>query len=166
MRQTSEAFRDAAFAQETGEAVITLLTVTHDSLATPIRLSSDPTVRLSDDPLSYGTISRDETYLFLPFEVTLGDDRDDVPTRVELRLDNADRALVGLLREVSSPPVIEVEMVLSGSPDLVEVSLPALRLADVRYDAAGISAELVVDGLQGEPYPAARFDRSRFPGLF
>lgn len=165
-RTTSASFRSAAFSSETDEVVICLLTITHETLDQPIRLSSDPTSRISENPLSYATVSRGETFLFLPFEFTLPADQDDVPPRVSLNLANADRGLIALLRGISSPLQIKVEVVLASSLDTVEVDLPIMQLSEIDYDAQGLRANLVIDGMQTEPFPAGQFDRGRFPGLF
>ncbi len=165
-RSTSGNFRAAAFAGETDEVVICLLTITHAEMAAPVRLSSDPTERIADNPVTYATTSRGEIFLFLPFQFTLPSDQNDVPPRVAISLDNADRALIGLLRTVSSPLQVKVEIVLGSSPDEVEVDLPIMQLSEVDYTAEGVRANLVIDGMQTEPFPSGHFDRGRFPGLF
>ncbi len=166
MRDTSATFRAAAFAQETGEVLVCLLTVSHASMADPIRLSSDPTVRLSTEPLTYGTVSRGDAYLYLPFQFTLPQDRDDSAPRVEIVFDNVDNALVGIFRAINDPLDILVEVVLASAPDLVETALPRMRLSNISYSASAITAALVVDGLVTEPFPSGNFNPGRFPALF
>ncbi len=166
MRTTSESFRRAANAGQTDEVLVCLLTVSHSSMEEPIRLSSDATQRLSSDPLSYGTVSRGDTYLYLPFEFVLPQDRDDAPPRVEIVFDNVENGLVGVLRAIDEPLDILVEVVMASAPDLVETSLPKMRLANISYSASQISAALVVDGLVTEPFPAGNFNPGRFPALF
>lgn len=51
MTTVSLNFRQSAFAQETGNFPICLLTLTHPSLDAPIRISTDPTVRLTGVPI-------------------------------------------------------------------------------------------------------------------
>ena len=165
-RNLSPGFLAGLYAQESDEIVICLLTVTHDDLGEPIYLSSDPTERISDDPLIYGTSSRGNEYLFLPFEFTLPDDKSDSPPRVQLSMDNTDRSLVSLLRSIATPADITVEIVLASDLDEVEMRLPALQLSDVTMDESKISATLVADGLVNEPHPAGQFTPGSFPGLF
>jgi hypothetical protein len=162
---TSEAFRRAANAAETDEVLVCLLTILGDPLAEPIRLCNTGT-RLSADPLTYGVVSRGHVHLMLPFEFSLPQDRDDTPPRVEIVLDNVERTLVGLLRSIDSPLDILVEIVMASTPDLVETALPVMKLANISYSAASITATLVVDGLVTEPYPSGTFNPGRFPGLF
>jgi len=165
-RTLSSAFISALNDQETGEVVVALLTVTHADLDAPIRLSSDPTVRTSDDPLIYSTESRSNTFIFLPFTFTIPDDRSDATPRVRLEFDNIDRQMVALLRSILSPPSVLMEIVLASSPDTVEIELPSMVLGDVTITDTTISGTLVVDPLINEPYPAGSFTPGAFPGLF
>lgn len=165
-RNLSPGFLAGLYAQESDEVVICLLTVTHEDLDLPIYLSSDATERLSDDPLIYGTVSRSNEYLYLPFEFTLPDDKSDSPPRIQLSMDNTDRSLVGILRSISTPANIMVELILASDLDFVEVTMPALQLSDVTIDDGRISATLVADALINEPHPAQLFTPGSFPGLF
>lgn len=165
-RDVSQGFLDAAFAQETGEVPICLLTVTHEDLEEPIYLSSDATTRLSEQPLIYGTDSRGQQYLYLPFEFTLPDDRGDSPPRVQLTMDNIDRSLVAVLRGFSTPASVMMEIVLASDLDTVEITMPSLQMSDVTIDDHKISATLVADALINEPHPAGQFTPGSFPGLF
>lgn len=165
-RTLSSAFTSAINGQETGEVVIALLTITHPDMSSPLYLSSDPTVRISDDPLLYATASRSNSYIFLPFTFTLPDDKSDSTPRVEIVFDNINRQMISLLRSISSPPSVLMEVVLASSPDLVEISLPSMILSDVTMSDTTISASLVTDHLINEPFPAGAFTPGYFPGLF
>ncbi|MBB3523076.1 DUF1833 family protein [Rhizobium sp. BK456] len=165
-RNLSPGFIAALYSQESDEVIICLLTVTHDDLEEPIYLSSDATTRLSDDPLVYGTESRGEQYIFLPFDFTLPDDRGDSPPRVQLTMDNIDRSLVTILRSFQTPPSIMLEIILASDPDAVEITMPLLQMSDATIEDHTISVTLVADGLINEPHPAGQFTPGAFPGLF
>lgn len=165
-RTFSSVFQAALMAQETGEVVVALLTITHADLATPIRLSSDPTVRISTDPLLYATTSRGNDFTFLPFTFTLPEDKSGAPPRVELVFDNINRSMVALLRSVSTPVSVLLELVLASSPNIVELALPAMQMAEVQISEDTISVSLVIDHLINEPFPAGTFSPGAFPGLF
>lgn len=165
-RSVSSNFLASINAEGSDEVVICLLTVTHDDLAQPIYLSSDPTTRISDSPPIYATVSRSREYLFLPFEFTLPDDKSDSPPRVQLTMDNTERSLVALLRSISTPASIKLEIILASSPNAVEMELPALQLANVTIGEDQVTAELVADSLINEPFPAGQFTPGAFPGLF
>ncbi|MBX5239344.1 MULTISPECIES: DUF1833 family protein [unclassified Rhizobium] len=165
-RILSPGFLAGIFSQETDEVPICLLTVTHDDLDEPIYISSDPTTRLSDDPLVYGTESRGEQFIFLPFDFTLPDDRSDAPPRVQLTMDNIDRTLVSILRTFTTPPAVKLEIILASDPDVVEITMPVLQMSDATMDDHAISVTLVADALVNEPHPAGQFTPGSFPGLF
>lgn len=165
-RTVSSRFISAANAQETDEVIICLLTVTHEEIPEPIYISSDATERLSSDPLIYGTTSRSNQYLYLPFEFTLPDDKSDSPPRVQLTMDNTERSLVSLLRSISTPADVLVEIVLGSDLNQVELVMPSLQLGDVTISESTISASLIADSLINEPYPAGLFTPGAFPGLF
>lgn len=156
----------ALYGQESAEVAIALLTITHATLGTAIRLSSDPTERISDEPLVYRTVSRGNDYLYARFQFVLPPDKSDAPPRCTIVFDNIDRGMVDLLRSVVTFPVILFEMVLSGSPDVVEMTLPAMLLTDVEITAETITITLQIDGLETEPFPAFDFNPATFPGLF
>jgi hypothetical protein len=162
----TDAFRAAAFAQETGQVLIVLLTIEHEDLDEPFRFSSDPTERVSDDPVRWRTMSRGEEFTFLPFQVKLPDAQEGAPPRAQLLLDNIAREMVTVIRSTATPATVKIEIVLAGTPDLVEVAFPRLRMVGVTYDAQTIQADLTLDHLSTEPFGYMTFDPSRFPGLF
>lgn len=166
MRILSLNFRKALFAQESGEVPIFLLRITHPQLATPILLSTDPTTRLTTDPLVYGTVSRGSTFLYAGIDLTLPDEVDKSPPASKLTVENVDLGLIPLARSVNSPPAILIEAVLASAPDTVEMTFPALNMSNLTYDAAALNFDLTMDSLVTEPFPAGNFSPAYFPGLF
>lgn len=167
MRTVSLTLRAAGNAEQTGEIPVYLLTVTHASLATPLRLSSDPTERQSVDPLLYGTTSRGEFYAFLPMSLTLPDDSPDTPPAIRVTIDNVARTLIPLLRSISTPAQVTVEMVLASAPDDVEATWPEFDLFNVGYDdAISVTADLGIPSFATEPYPAGTYSPAYFRGLY
>ena len=103
-RSLSLTLRRALNAQEAGEVPAWLLTITHPLLDAPIRLSSDPTVRLTEAPeITYGTVSRGESYMFLPISFPLPDEKGDATPLMRLTLDNVGRELINILRSTTTP---------------------------------------------------------------
>ncbi len=164
-RTLSLGMREAMNAQETGEVSVALLTLEHPSFPDPLRLSSDPTERLSEEPLTYGTVSRGETYIFCPMGVSLPDDLGERAPAARLMVENVSRELVAVLRDIASPGTARLEIVLASSPDDVEIEYPAFDIVRAQYNANTITLELSIDALTEEPYPARAFDPSGFPGL-
>ena len=166
MRVLSLNFRQALFAQESGEVPIFLLTITHPDLADPIRLTTDPTERKSTDPLVYRTMSRGEEFLFAGVDVTLPDEQDKAPPSSKLSIANVTRELIPLARSVSTPPSVKIEAVLASAPDDVEMTWPAMDMTNLTYDATFLQFDLTMDSLVTEPYPSGTFSPAAFPGLF
>ena len=155
-RTLSTAALNAAMAQETGEAYLVLLTVSHADLAAPIRASSD----------GVDTISRGETFTAFPFDITLPEDSETGPPRAQITIDNVSREIVTAVRLISSPADILIEIVLGSAPDTVEVSFEGFEVRNVGWTALTVTADLTVESWIGEPYPHQRFTPAGFPGLF
>src|SRR5215207_529156 len=165
-RTLSLTFREAIYAQETGQVPVALLTIDHESLSAPLLISSDPTTRLSTDPLIYGTTSRGDDYLFLPFGITLPDDHEEAGPQAQITIDNVSREHISLIRSVATPPTVTLELVLADSPDTVEIAFPSFDMTKADYTATSITIALTIDPLVTEPFPAHSFDPATFPGLF
>lgn len=165
-RTVSLTTRGAIYAEQTDEVFVFLFTVTHPSLMAPVYYSSDPTTRLSVDPLAYGIVSRGNTYDFFPISLVLPDDSDATPPTIKLVLDNVMRQAIPLLRSITTPPSVTIEMVLASDPDTVEASWPNFDMVDITYDANSVTIDLAINGLSTEPFPTGVFAPSGFPGLF
>jgi len=159
-------FRAAAYAERTGEVPVVLVTVTHESLDAPLYFSSDPTSRITTDPLVYGTVSRGNTYTYLPMSLVLPEDSLDTEPAMQLQLDNVMRTLTPLLRSISTPALVTVELVLASTPDVVEATWPQFEISKSTPVADTVSIDLTTDSDATEPYPAGSFTPAGFPGLF
>ncbi len=157
MRTTSLTFMQAAFAQETDEAPIALITIEHASLSPPIRVAG----------FDVDVVSGGDTYVAFPFKLTLPTDVENTAPRAKITIDNVDRSIVTAIRNASgAPPTATLEIVLASTPNTIEASFPAFVMRNVSYDALTVEAELTIDVLTGEPFPAGRFRPGAFPGLF
>lgn len=166
MRSVSLTLTEAFTAQESGEVPVVLMTFEHQDFAGPLRLSSDPTTRLSEDPLQYGIVSNGDTYLFCPMSVQLPDDMDERAPAARLMIENVSRELVAFIRSVTTPGTCRIVLVLASDPDTMEVEYPILDLRGVQYNADTLTVELGLDALDTEPFPAGAFVPSSFGGLF
>lgn len=164
-RELSNNAKQAAFAQETHEAFIVLLTVSHDSWTDDVRVSSDPTQVLPVAGVR-GTISNGDEYVFAPFNVNLPAQDDSGVARASISVENVSRVLMQKIREATSAVSITIQIVLASDPDTVEVSVQDFRLERVSYDAFNITGEISVEYFDLEPFPAQRFVPSKFPAIF
>lgn len=166
-RSISLNLRHAMNAPETDKVPVVLVTIEHALLAVPLRFSTDPTVRLSTDPeVRYGTVSRGNTYTYVPLSYTPPPDGEAVPSTVPLTLGFYDAATAVLLRSTAIRAKVTVEVVLADTPDTVEQSFPPFDLAAAQITAKGIALSLAIDGLANEPYPADDYTPATHPGLF
>lgn len=155
-RTLTTAARAALYSAETGEAVLILLTLAHADLPAPIRVTSD----------SVETVSRGDTFLAFPFEISLPDDDDERPPEMRLTIDNVGREIVDAVRSITTPATVLMEIVLGSAPDTVEVAFPDFELVDVTMDALAVSGRLTLESFDIEPYPAGEMNPIDFPGLF
>jgi len=151
-----------------GSAVdILLLTITHPDIATPYRISSDPTTRIQTDPeLLYGTISNSNTYYFLPFRWVLPEDGDDVAPTLKFTIDNFSTELITILRTITTPATVTGQIVSSAALNTVEMTFPNFDLTTMNYDEGKVEITCVIDSLVNIPIPAGSFTPQAFGGLF
>lgn len=166
MRSISLNFRRALYAQESGEVPVFLLTITHPSLSDPILLSTDPTARITTDPLVYGTISRSNTYLWAASSLQLPDDQGGSAPAAKLTIENVTRGLIPMARSINSPAQIKIEAVLASAPDTVEISWPQFDMTNLQYGLPTLQFDLTLDALTAEPFPSGTMSPGAFPSLF
>jgi hypothetical protein len=73
-----------------------------------------------------------------------------------------------MLRAAATPPVLDIEIVISDTPDVTELEFPSLILREVTWNATTISAKCMVEDVYSQAFPSrhARYDPRQFPGLF
>lgn len=160
----------AAFEQETSEREVCLLTITHSAWTEPVRLSTDATefLRFADDgsPM-YGTVSRGETYEYVPVSAVLPDSHDEQAPQARISIDNVSQIVAPYLRMVDDvPPRVTVEVVLASSPDIVDQIWPEMELTQASIDASHAEVVLGMDIGSNEAVPWLRFIPAHFPNLF
>lgn len=152
----STELKELLYAEEMDEALIVLVTLEHEELPTPLRVTSD----------GQDTVSRGETYVYCPFNMKLAIDDPQQPPKASIEISNVDREIVQALRSIRSAVQVTIEIVRSGDLDTVEVSFPNFLLTSATYDALTVSGELNMEDFSQEPYPAGKYTPSKFPGMF
>jgi len=145
----------ALYAAETAEVFLVLLTLSHDSLIDPIRVTSD----------AVDTISRGKTYTAFPFQLILPDEIENRPPRARLIIDNISREILRSIKNLSTPARITMEIIRAGDADVVEASFPDFVLTNVKYNSLTLEGNLTIEDFTAEPYPATIFSPSTFPNL-
>ncbi len=148
--------RSAMFAEETSDGLLVLLTINHIDLTTPIRVVNN----------KVNVISRGDEFIAFPFDIILPESSADTPPRAQLTISNVPRELGQTVRSISSSPTVLIEVIRINNFDSLELSLPAFKLKNVRFDVLQVTGDLVSEDLQIEPYPVHTFSPANFPGLF
>lgn len=147
----------AATARETSEVLCTLLTLSHASFLTPIRVNDS-----GADITSNGFL-----YQAFPFEPVFPRDTEEGPPLVTLTICNVSREIVDALRTIQGDRVqAKFKVILAGQPDTVEYGPLNFELKDVRYDAFVVEGTLGYEDLLNEPFPKDTMTPPRFPALF
>lgn len=165
--EMSDNFRKEAYAQETGVAVITLLTITSDKMDGEIHLCDTPVVRFPEKgDNAYGLVSNDVQYDFIPFNIVLPQDDETGAVTATLEIDNIGRELIGHIRSIKSAINVSIQVILSNNLDYIELEFNDFKLTNVKYNVYKVWGDLSVDYLGQEPFPQSRFTPKDFPGLF
>jgi len=168
-----EAIR-AVFSPDMDSELIFLLTMYDPETGLPsVRLADNFTQRLSAPPYEetatevyYGVVSRGEQFLFLPMELSLPSEEDAQAPKCSLVLRDVTRYVIPIIREISGPPKVKMELVLSKTPDVVEASFVGFYINSFMYSSDAVTAELSMIDYEREPFPMHSFTAPYFPGLF
>lgn len=156
-RDLSANMRAAANAEQTGEAVVTLLTFSAASWPDPIRVCD-----AGED-----VESRSMVFTYFPFKLERPGDDGESPPTASLVVDNVDRRIVEAVRQLTGELTVTVETVLASDPDVVEEGPISVVMRNVEYDASTVRGDLFPEeDLLNEPCPADTYTPGRFPGLF
>lgn len=151
-------FLESAFyAEETQEAILTLVTIKSPDLNSDIHLTDN-----SEDITSNNT-----TYTAFPFRVELPEDSDEIRASLaRLIMDSVDRRVVEAIRKASGQPTVDLQVVLSSKPNTIEAQWPTFIASNARYNAQTVEIDLVLELLDQEPIPGESFNPETFPGVF
>jgi len=161
---------NAVMRQESEDTDIVLITMTHPSWTEPIRLSTHETVYIKDDEETkapiYGTISRGNTFWFCPLQATVPNSANEQAPEGKFIISNVTRMVAPYLKLVDKEyPRILIEIVNSGTPDVVEMAFSDLALNTATWDANQVEVTVKSDIAASEPAPWLRFSVAYFPNL-
>lgn len=154
-RSLSLAMKQALFAQETGETILFLLTISHAQLAQPIRIVQN----------NENIVSNGNTFTAFPFDISVPDDRDDELSQITCRIDNVDRQLMEAARTITSAADVTFSIILASEPNTLAFSQD-FKMQEVTVDEQVVTGVLTRAPLADEPFPGYNFVPSKFPGLF
>lgn len=173
MRRVSLNARTAFDAASTDQVEVALIMIDHPDLDAPLRLSTDPTERLSTEPLMYGTRSTwmeskpaSEPFLFVLASAELPSDLEDAPAAATIIVENVDSDIAELMRSFTDRPAVHIAVVMADTPDLVEVEYRGMVMTGSSGTETEISIEVSRAPIEEESVPMDRFTKDRFPGMF
>jgi hypothetical protein len=147
------------------EVLISLVKVTNAALDEPVLLSSDPTKRLSVDPLVYGTVSNGETYQFLFMSAIIPDDTPGSPRTATIVFEDLSGDIGVALQSLSGTTEVELSIVMASTPDVLEAHYTGLRFTTASGRDTQISLQTSRKQTAVLPWPSARMTAERFPGI-
>ncbi len=160
----------AVFSPDSDDDLIILLTV-YDPLNesnTLARLADGFTTRISEteSEVIYGVTSNGLDYTFLPMQISLPSEDEAQAPRCSIVMHDVTRYLTPIIRTITSPPRIKLELVLSKTPDVVEVSFTDFYINNFTYTSDSVTADLAMIDYEREPFPMHSFTPRYFPGMF
>lgn len=156
-RTVSATATRAMFAQETDNAFLCLLKLSHSLWAEDFHFVNDRQNH-TDGGL--------QEWIAYPFDITLPDDREDEIAAATLTIDNVDRQIVEAVRQISSPVSVTFWIVLSSDIDDVIAGPFEFSLNSVSWNSLTVSGSLEFEPILNIRYPQHRFTPVTAPGLF
>jgi hypothetical protein len=144
------------FAQESGDPFLTLVTLSHPSFASDIRLVNN-TVNIT---------SRGNVFTAFPMKIRLPMDDGETQRDFALEMDNASLELIEEIRTVTTRISVKFEMILASLPDDVQMSQEDLAIVSLNYTARRISARIAMDSFLGVEITSEKYTYTNFPGIF
>lgn len=152
---------------------VVLIEITHPDLDAPLRLSTDNTEMISDEPRIYGTRSTwrgadpaTDPYLWIIASAVLPDDAEDAPAQAQIVLENLDSRMIEVLRSYTDMATVAIAVVEAATPNLIEAEWHGMLLSTSEGTSAEITISLSRDEIELEHFPAGRMTRQKFPGLW
>lgn len=165
----------AVFSPDSDDDLIILLTIYGPDKENPAeepeilaRLADGYTKRISetDTEVLYGVTSNSQDYTFLPMQISLPSEDEAQAPRCSIILYDVTRSITPIIRTITAPPRIKLELVLSKTPDVVEVTFSDFYINNFTYNADSVTADLAMIDYEREPFPMHSFTPRYFPGMF
>ncbi len=144
------------FKQESGQAFLTLVTLSHPTWAESVRLVNN----------SSDVISRGQVFIAFPFTIVLPPDDGESTREAQLVLDNTTLEIITRLRAVTDEVGVKLEMVLSNLPNDIQMSIEDLVIRNITYNVNKITARLTMDNFLQTELTSEKYTPSRFYGIF
>jgi hypothetical protein len=154
------------FSPEASDTFICLLTIV--TASETIRLADNFTMRLSEtaEDVLYGVQSNGEDFIFLPMGVVLPTEDKASAPRYRIQIHDVTSYLIPVVRTLIGAPLVTLQVVLKSAPNVVQLQFPDFLMGAINYDDNIVSAELTLESMVTEPFPAYCITPMYFPGYF
>ena len=160
----------AVFSPDSDSDLITLLTIYNPLNESEViaRLCDGFTQRISetDDEVLYGVVSNGFSYTFIPMQISLPSEDEAQAPRCSIVLNDVTRYITPIIRSITAPPRIKLELVLAKTPNVIEVSFSDFYINNFSYNSQAVTADLAMIDYEREPFPMHSFTPRYFPGMF
>lgn len=144
------------FAQESNDPFLMLVTLTHASFSSPIRLVNN----------TVDVVSNGHTYTAFPMRIRLPTDDGETMRDVTIEFDNVSLDLITSIRSVTTEISAQIDMILASIPNQIQMGLYDLKIYNITYTKTRVSAKLVLDNFLNTELTSERYSPANFPGLF
>lgn len=137
--------------------VLALLKIDHAALSAPVRIVND----------TRELVTLGDTYMALPFRLTLPNDMAKELPRARLQIDNVGRELTAELERLPPGAALQATLLLvhRATPGVVDYEFTA-PLSGVRADMGTVTATMGPDDPMRQSAVRLRFDPATAPGIF
>jgi hypothetical protein len=160
----------AVFSPDSDDDLITLLTVydTMNDSEVIVRIADGYTKRISEtsSEVIYGVTSNFADFVFIPMQISLPSEDEAQAPRCSIVLHDVTRHITPIIRTITAPPRIKLELVLAKTPNIVEVSFSDFYINSFNYNSDSVTANLAMIDYEREPFPMHSFTPRYFPGMF
>ena len=154
-RQLSNKLLAELYEQFSDDPLLLLVELSHSSFSTLYLVNN--TVDIT---------SRGNSYIAFPMKITMSPDDGQSARNARIVFDNVSLELIDEIRSVTTPIDVKIEAVLASDPDIVEIDIGELKLANISYNAQSISASLVYDDFLNTELTSESYTPTFYPGLF
>lgn len=170
MKEVSLNARLSGQAATTDDVEVVLIKISHADLDEPVRLSTDPTETISEDPLVYGTYSTFQTgdgspFLFALVSTVLPGDVAGEPLRAQLTFSTVDVDMLPVLRAVVTQARVDLGVVRAATPNTLDGEFLNLRMIGAKPADGSVTIYLGRKASGSLPWPSGRMTRERAPTL-
>lgn len=111
-------------------------------------------------------VSRGQVFTPTYFSVELPEVSNDAPGGVQLTVDNVDQRMIDLLRRITTPIQVKIELVLASQPNTVELYIEDLVMRNVSWNVAQITGQLTSEDMLNASFPGHIYEPRTFQGVF